>query len=96
LTTSAAHGFKVSPDVAAEKIRRIEELLRANSRRRADVTLAVSPYTDSIVPDDLKRYRDAGADAVALLLQGRPRDAAEIMARLEQMARDFVEPAAQL
>jgi alkanesulfonate monooxygenase SsuD/methylene tetrahydromethanopterin reductase-like flavin-dependent oxidoreductase (luciferase family) len=89
-------GFKVSPDVAAEKIRRIEELLRANSRRRADVTLAVSPYTDPIVPDDLKRYRDAGADEVALLLQGRPRDAAEIIARLEQMARDFVEPAAQL
>jgi probable F420-dependent oxidoreductase len=89
-------GFKVSPDVAAEKIRRIEELLRANRRERADVTLAVSPYTDPIVPDDLKRYRDAGADEVALLLHGRPRDAAEIIARLEQMARDFVEPAAQL
>jgi hypothetical protein len=44
----------------------------------------------------LKRYRDAGADEVALLLQGRPRDAAEIVARLEQIARDFVEPAAQL
>lgn len=89
-------GFKVLPDVAAEKIRRIEELLRANSRQRSDVTLAVSPYTDPIVPDDLKRYRDAGADEVALLLHGRPRDAAEIIARLEQMARDFVEPAAQL
>ena len=79
------------PDAAAEKIRRIEELLRANGRKRSDVTLAVSPYTDPIVPDDLKRYRDAGADEVARLRHGRPPDAAEIIALLEQMARDFVE-----
>jgi alkanesulfonate monooxygenase SsuD/methylene tetrahydromethanopterin reductase-like flavin-dependent oxidoreductase (luciferase family) len=43
-------GFKVLPHAAAEKIRRIEELLRANGRKRSDVTLAVSPYTDPIVP----------------------------------------------
>jgi probable F420-dependent oxidoreductase len=89
-------GFKVSPAEAAPKIRRIEELLRANGRRRSDVTLAVSPYTEKITPDDLRRYRDAGAEEVALLLRGRPRDEAEIIAGLEQMARDFVEPAAKL
>src|SRR5712691_2933181 len=64
-------GFKVSPADAAAKIRRIEELLQANGRKRSDVTLALSPYTDPITPDDLKRYRDAGADEVALLLRGR-------------------------
>ena len=89
-------GFKVLPDAAAAKIRRIEELMAANGRPRTDVTLAVSPYTDPITPDDLKRYRDAGADEVALLLRGRPRNTAEIVERLEQMARDFVEPAAKL
>jgi probable F420-dependent oxidoreductase len=89
-------GFKVSPAEAAPKIARIEELLQANGRRRSDVTLAVSPYTEKITPDDLKRYRDAGADEVALLLRGRPRDEAEIVAGLEQMARDFVEPATKL
>ena len=89
-------GFKVAPAEAAPKIRRIEELLRANGRRRSDVTLAVSPYTEKITPDDLQRYRDAGAEEVALLLRGRPRDEAEIIAGLEQMARDFVEPAAKL
>src|SRR4029077_17149323 len=36
-------GFKVSQADAAPKIRRIEELLRANGRRRSDLTLAVSP-----------------------------------------------------
>ncbi len=89
-------GFKVLPAAAAEKIRHIEELLRVNGRARADVTLAVSPYTDPITPDDLKRYRDAGADEVVLLLRGRPRGEAEIVARIEEMARDFVEPAAKL
>jgi probable F420-dependent oxidoreductase len=89
-------GFKVSPAEAAPKIARIEELLQANGRQRSDVTLAVSPYTEPITPDDLRRYQDAGADEVALLLRGRPRDEAEIIAGLEQMARDFVEPAAKL
>src|SRR5438105_463806 len=89
-------GFKVPPTEAGAKIRRIEELLAANRRRRADVTLAVSPYTDPITPDDLARYRDAGVEEVALLLRGRPRNEAEIIAGLEQLARDFVEPAARL
>jgi len=89
-------GFKVPPAEAGAKIRRIEELLAANNRRRSDVTLAVSPYTEPITPDDLARYRDAGVEEVALLLRGRPRNEAEIIAGLEQMARDFVEPAARL
>lgn len=90
-------GFKVGPDAAAPKVRRIEELLRVSGRKRNEVTLAVSPYTDPIVPDDLTRYRDAGIDEVALILRGRPpRDAAEIVARLGELARDFVEPAAKL
>ena len=89
-------GFKVGPDAAAGKIRQIEELLRTNGRKRSEVTLAVSPYTDPIAPDDLKRYRDAGADEVALLMRGRPRNEAEILAAMERMAREFVEPAARL
>jgi probable F420-dependent oxidoreductase len=89
-------GFKVSPTDAAGKIRRIEEMLKVNGRRRSDVTLAVSPYTDPISPDDIKRYRDAGADEVALLMRGRRASEAELIAGLEAMARDFVEPAARL
>ena len=89
-------GFNVAPADAASKIRRIEELLAANGRSRSDVTLAVSPYTQPIAPDDLKRYRDAGADEVALLIRGRPETEHDIISRLEQMARDFVEPASRL
>ena len=43
----------------------------------------------------MKRYRDAGVEEIALL-SGRPGTDREIVARLEQMAREFVEPAANL
>jgi probable F420-dependent oxidoreductase len=88
-------GFNLLPDQAAAKIKRIEELLRANGRRRSDVYLAVSPYTNPTKTDDLKRYRDAGVEEIALLSGGLGAER-EMVAGLEQMARDFVEPAAKL
>jgi len=88
-------GFKLMPDQASAKIKRIEELLKANGRKRSDVHLAVSPYTNPVTTDDLKRYRDAGVEEVALL-PGRPGTEREMVTRLEQMAREFVEPAATL
>jgi probable F420-dependent oxidoreductase len=89
-------GFKLQPDQAAAKIRKIEELLKACGRKRSDVYLAVSPYTDPIKPDDLKRYRDAGAEEIALLITERIRTEQELVIALERMAREFVEPAARL
>jgi len=89
-------GFNLLPDQAAEKIRRIEELLKRYGRSRSDVKLAVSPYTNPIKGDDLKRYRDADVEELALLASGRPRTEHELVAGLERMAREFVEPAAKL
>jgi probable F420-dependent oxidoreductase len=89
-------GFNLLPDQAAEKVKRIEALLKANGRKRSDVCLAVSPYTSPITTDDLKRYRDAGVEEVALVVSGRPGTESEMIAGLEQMAREFVEPAAKL
>jgi len=89
-------GFNLTPDQAAAKIRRIEELLAANGRPRAGVELAVSPYKNTIGVDDLKRYRDAGVEEVALAALDSPRSDPEVIKRLEVMARDFVEPAATL
>jgi probable F420-dependent oxidoreductase len=89
-------GFKLSPTEAEAKIQQIEKMLTANGRRRSDVTLSVSPYIDPITPDDLKRYRDAGADEVALLIRGRPISEADLIAGLEGLARDFVEVAQKL
>jgi hypothetical protein len=56
----------------------------------------VSPYTESIKTDDLKRYRDADVEEIALLGSGRARTEGEMIAGLQQMARELVEPAARL
>lgn len=89
-------GFNLSAEQAAVKIRRIEELLEANGRKRSDVYLAVSPYTNPIKPDDLKRYRDAGVEEVVLVVFDIPATEREMVKRLEQMAHEFVDAAARL
>ena len=89
-------GFNLTPDEAAAKIKRIEELLKANGRKRSEVELAVSPYTKPMTKDDLKRYRDAGVDEVVLITLRPPRAEAETVKDFEQIARDWVEPAARL
>ena len=89
-------GFNLTPEEATAKIKRIEDLLKANGRKRGDVELAVSPYTKPIKPDDIKRYRDAGADEVVLIKLQPPRDEKDLVANLEEIAREWVEPAARL
>ena len=89
-------GFNLTPAEAATKIKRIEELLKANGRKRSDVEIAISPYTKPVTPDDLKRYRDAGVDEVVLVSLRPPRQEAETVQQLEQIARDWIEPAAKL
>jgi probable F420-dependent oxidoreductase len=89
-------GFNLTPDEATAKIKRIEELLKASGRKRSDVELAVSPYTKPSTVDDLKRYRDAGVDEVVLIKLRPPRAEKEVVEDLEQIARDWVEPAAKL
>lgn len=89
-------GFNLTPDEATAKIRRIEELLKASGRKRSDVELAVSPYTKPSTVDDLKRYRDAGVDEVVLIKLRPPRGEKEVVEDLEQIAREWVEPAAKL
>jgi probable F420-dependent oxidoreductase len=89
-------GFNLSPDDAGAKIKRIEEILKASGRRRSDVHLAVSPYAKPVSTDDLKRYRDAGPDEVVLLSLRPPTSVGDAIQRMEQMAQDFVEPAAKM
>jgi probable F420-dependent oxidoreductase len=89
-------GFNLTPDEAAAKIRKLEELLKANGRKRSDIEIAVSPYSKPITRDDLKRYRDAGADEVVLINLRPPRTEAENRADLEKIAREWVDPAAAI
>jgi probable F420-dependent oxidoreductase len=89
-------GFNLTADEAAGKIKRIEELLKSSRRKRSDVELAVSPYTKPMKTDDLARYRDAGVEEVVLVVIDVPRSEREMVSRMEQMARDFVEPGAKV
>lgn len=73
-----------------------EELLNANGREHSDDYLTLSPYSNPIKPDDLKRYREAGAEEFALSIIERSPTERDMVACLEQMAREFVEPAAKL
>ncbi len=71
-------------------------MLKANGRKRSDVELAVSPYTQPATPDDLKGYRDAGADEVVLIRLQPPRNEKDLVANLEEIAREWVEPATRI
>ena len=89
-------GLNVSPDEAAPKIRRIEQILSENGRKRSELEIAVSPYPRPITVDDLKRFRDAGADEVELLFLEAPADENDVIRQLEKLAREFIEPACKL
>jgi probable F420-dependent oxidoreductase len=89
-------GFNLLPDEAAAKIKRIEELLKSAGRKRSDIYLAVSPAAKPIKPDDLRRYRDAGAEEVALLTLTAQASERDQVSAMEQMAREYVELAAKL
>jgi alkanesulfonate monooxygenase SsuD/methylene tetrahydromethanopterin reductase-like flavin-dependent oxidoreductase (luciferase family) len=89
-------GFNLTPDEAAAKIRRIEELLKANGRKRSDVELAVSNSGKPITTDDLKRYRDAGVEEFVVTSLRAPHTPDEAQAVVEKAAREWLEPASRL
>ena len=89
-------GFNLTPDEAAAKVRRIEELLKASGRKRSDVELTASPYKHPVTTDDLKRYSDAGLEEVELINFDILNTERDLTARIERMAKEFVEPAAKL
>jgi probable F420-dependent oxidoreductase len=89
-------GFNLTPDEAASKIRRIEELLKAKGRKRSDVELAVSNSGKAITPDDLKRYNDAGVEEFVVTGLRAPHTSEEAQSVLEKAAREWLEPALNL
>jgi probable F420-dependent oxidoreductase len=89
-------GFNLKPDEAALKLKKLDELLKANGRKRSDVEIILSPSGKPITPDDLKRYHDLGADEVVITTMGLPRTPDDAKQILEQGARKWLEPALKL
>ncbi len=89
-------GFNLLPEEAAAKIRKLEELVKANGRKLSEIEMIVSPSGKPITPDDLKRYRDAGVHEVVIINIQPPRTVEEASTRLEEAARTWLEPASRL
>jgi probable F420-dependent oxidoreductase len=89
-------GFNLTPPEAQEKIKKLEQLVKAAGRKLSDIELIVSPSGKPITPDDLKRYRDLGVAEVVLTNIGLPRTPAEASKMLEDAARKWLEPASKL
>jgi probable F420-dependent oxidoreductase len=89
-------GFNLSADEAAAKMKRLDELIKAAGRKRSEIYMALSPYTKPITRDDLKRYRDAGVDELGFIEFNPPTSERDMIAKMEQMAREWVEPAAKI
>lgn len=88
-------GFNLNPEEATAKVARLKELLPERKREAGEIELIASPYLQHITREDLAGYREAGISEVVLLCPP-PENDAELKPILEQMARDWVEPAAKL
>ena len=87
------YGFNLSPDELAERLSRLDQLLAANGRKRADVEITVSPYLRTRTPD-LEAYKRAGADQVILLAFAANADGAK--SAVAKLAEDFLPLARKL
>jgi probable F420-dependent oxidoreductase len=88
-------GFNLSPADAAAKVEKLHALMRERGRNPNEVELIVSPYLKDVTPRDSSAYRSSGVSEVVMLLN-IPEDDSKLPAQLEQMAREWVEPAAKL
>jgi probable F420-dependent oxidoreductase len=88
-------GFNLNPEQAAAKIAKLNALVRERGREPGEIELIVSPYLQKVTVADLRGYREAGVSEIVMLLD-IPADEAKLPAQLEQMAREWVEPAAKL
>jgi probable F420-dependent oxidoreductase len=86
---------KLSPVQLEEKLTRLESLLKEQGRTLAEIELIVSPYQAEVTRDDLRRYHELGVKEIIPFVR-MPSDEGQIPAHLEQLAREWVEPAAKL
>jgi probable F420-dependent oxidoreductase len=88
-------GVNLTPDQAAEKISKLHSLLTENGRDPNEIEIIISPYATQITLDDLRAYHELGVSEFVPFVR-LPGDDAKIPEALEQVAREWVEPAAKL
>lgn len=89
-------GWNITPEMTAERLTVLDRLLAARGRNRADLSIVVSPYTRPTRDlDTIKRYRDAGAQQVVLLLP-LAEGPDQVRDSVEWLGNAIIEPAKRL
>lgn len=88
-------GLNLSPDQTGEHLRKLGGLLGAAGRKLEDLQIIIGPSSHQPTADDFKKYHDLGVQELVLPPFGR-RSGAEVIKRLEEIARRWVAPAAAL
>lgn len=88
------HGFKLTPGEAAERMKRLGELLDEQGRSRDDIEVTIGTYLLPVDFATLEQYREAGVDQVVVLDMSTNIDDAR--AGLDRLAKELVEPASGL
>lgn len=86
-------GLNLSPDQTAERLGKLRDLLSAGGRRLEDLQVIIGPASHQPTPDDFRKFHDLGVQELVLPPFGR-RSGPEMIKRLEEIARRWVEPAA--
>ena len=87
-------GFNRTPEQAGDDIDRLRVLTEARGRTAGHIDISICPYTQTMDPDALARYRDAGVDQIILMATCSGIDKLDPL--LDQLAADYVEPAITL
>jgi probable F420-dependent oxidoreductase len=88
-------GVNLDPDQAAATIAKLTSLLEEKGRSRREVDIIISPYHHQITPADLRAYHELGVTEIVPFMR-LPPDDQQIPGYLEQIAHEWVEPAAKL
>ena len=86
-------GLNLTPELAAEKLNRLRELLAAKNRKLDELEIFIGPASHQPTADDFRKFHDLGVSELVLPPFGR-RGEGEMIKRLEDIARRWVEPAA--
>lgn len=85
--------FNRTPEDLTAPLGRLDELLAARGRARRDVMISVCPYLQPVGPGMVDGYRERGVDRVIGLGLAFDRDT--LLASLDQLAADLLEPASR-
>ncbi len=85
--------FKITPTDLEARLPILEGMLADRGRNRAEIVVSVCAFLAAVDIEDVRRYRDAGADQVILF---EPNLGPDPRSRLDTLVTQIVEPAAAL